>query len=170
MNFKSINLYLGLLIIIFIVLYLFSQCSSSHQTVSSTNNKSEVQPSPINNKNNHTEPKVKQEAIENKVERTQEKNPRDDINITECDKSADIGSLLSHKYFDEQAIELANNTEKLIPILEQSPNMESQIAYALITASDDITKLSDKFQLLNNEYSDNKLLSYDLLSLCTHFH
>jgi len=110
---------------------------------------------------------VKQRTVANDIKPIQAEKTQNDVTISECESPANPDDLLSDKYFDEKIIDLTNNTEKLINILEQSIDVDSLIAHALITGSNDIGTLTEKFKVLNNDYPNNLLVSYDLLSSCT---
>ncbi len=163
MNKKSTQVALGLLAIITIALFLFLNLNSSKE--SSTNEHKGSSVVATTGSKNSSTTVVKQETLAKDIKKIQQKTQNSD-HISECDNPANPDDLISNKYFDEKMIELTNNTEKLTQVLEQSETMESQIAYALITGSKDEKSMSDKFKTLNNQYPENKLLSYDLLSSC----
>ncbi len=163
MNTRSIRVALVLLAVIVIVIILLLKLNSSDSSIelSSNDNKSSTVVSTTES-NHYSDTGVTQKT---KEKDTQQKT-LDSNHISECDKPANPNDLISNKYFDEKMIELTNNTEKLTQVLEQLETMESQIAHALITGSEDEKSMSDKFKALNGEYPDNPLLSYDLLSSC----
>ncbi len=160
MNTRLIRIALVLLAAITIVIILLLKLNSSKE-LSTNDNKSSTVVSTTES-NHYSDLGVKQKTEEKD---TQQKT-LDRNHISECDNPANPNDLISNKYFDEKMTELTNNTEKLSQVLEQLETMESQVAHALITGSEDEKSMSDKFKALNNQYPENKLLSYDLLSSC----
>ncbi len=160
MNTKLTLVFLGLLSAIIIAFLFFSSVKEP-----SVNNNKELLTVSTVDLNSSLSPQKKK--IVPDIKKTQNQKAQKESHISECDKPVDQNDLLSKKYFDEKVIELVNDTEKLIPLLEESTSLESQIAIALISKSNDINKLSDELKKLKEKNSDDKLLSYDLLSSCT---
>ncbi len=166
MNTKSTRVALGLLAIVTITLFLLFKLSPPNE--SSTNKHKGSSVVEKTTSNNHSDTMGKQDNVTKNTKNTQQKNVQDSIKISECDNLAKKNNLDNKKIFDiEEIIDLANDTKKLSLALKQSATMESQIAHALITASDDRKKSVEKLKMLNSEYPDNTLLSYDLLLSCT---
>lgn len=160
MNTKLTLVFLGLSSAIIITFLFFSSVKEP-----SVNNNKELLT--VKTVDLNSSPSPQKKKIVTDIKKTQNQKTQKESYISECDKPVDQNDLLSKKYFDEKVIELVNDTEKLIPLLEESTSLESQIAIALISKSNDINKLSDELKKLKENNSDDKLLSYDLLSSCT---
>ena len=87
---------------------------------------------------------------------------QNDVNsetIIVCDTPVVPDDLITAKDFNADSVEL--------PIQANSMEMESQIANVLIFNSGDIKDSIKRLRQLKTKFSDNTLLSYDLLSSCT---
>ncbi len=156
---KKVSFFWGLLSVI-IVVFLFFYFAKEH-----SKNDELLAVTPFNLNSPHIPPK--QEVLVQNIQNISTQKIQKEPYIAECDKPVDQNDVLSKKYFDEKVIALVNDTEKLIPLLEESSSMESQITTALISKSNDINELSKELKKLKEKYSNNRLLSYDLLSSCT---
>lgn len=68
---------------------------------------------------------------------------------------------------EPEDVVLANDSERLLPLLKQNIDMESDISIVLISKGKDEKELLNSLKTLNDKYPESKLISYDLLSHCT---
>lgn len=87
--------------------------------------------------------------------------------IAACEKSIKPEEVLNGKFFDEEEVALANDIEKLLPILKQHGDIESDISHAIISKGNDEKGFSESLKSLSEKYPESTLVSYDLLSHCT---
>ena len=156
MNKKLVRVALGLFVAIIIAIYLAVNSSKT----SNTNENNAELVAATTNINRHSDVVLKQESVAQEAKHTPPEKVLDSNYIAECDDHGGLASKVEKQF---ETTELDN----LIPALEDSVYVESQVALALISGNESEKTLTDKFKELKGKHADNTLLSYDLLSLCT---